>query len=143
MADIDTAIRQKRLAIARLNEQIRVLEQAKAVLEGDEPEAQLPLEPPTGRGPKVKGGIRPKSQTSVAVQVLQEAGSPLHISAILERMRVKGVVARKPSLVSALARLVSRKRVFYRAKKPNTFGLLEWQEPGLAKEVSPSRVSHG
>jgi len=63
------------------------------------------------------------SQIDMAHDILKKARSPLHISAILERIHLAfGLRVDRESLVSSLTKKVSRGDRFLRTEK-NTFGL--------------------
>lgn len=75
------------------------------------------------------GGVRRRrkgrSQVDMAADILAAARSPLHISALLERIQASfGVTIDSESLVSSLSKRVARKDRFKRTA-PNTFGLLK------------------
>lgn len=73
-----------------------------------------------GEGSRRRG----RSHMSIVEDILQEAGSPLHISAIIERARDRFAhELDRESLVSALTKRVTRKDRFVRTA-PNTFALL-------------------
>ena len=64
-----------------------------------------------------------RSQVDMAYDVLKKAGSPLHISQLLARMRSSfGVTVDRESLVSSLTKKVARQDRFLRTGK-NTFSL--------------------
>ena len=62
------------------------------------------------------------SQPSLCIDVLTAAGRPLHVSALLEGLRAKGVEANRDSLVSALSKRLAPRGAFVRTAA-NTFGL--------------------
>ena len=63
------------------------------------------------------------SQVDMAYDILKSARSPLHISAILERIRAQfDVTIDRESLVSSLTKKVAREDRFLRPEK-NTFAL--------------------
>ena len=64
-----------------------------------------------------------RSQLDMAFDILQEAGYPLHISELLERIQARfAQQLDRESLVSALTKRVVRADRFVRTQK-NTFGL--------------------
>lgn len=63
-----------------------------------------------------------KSRTSKCIDVLTEAGRPLHVSALLAALDVRGVRATRESLVSAICKKLAPLGPFVRTA-PNTFGL--------------------
>jgi hypothetical protein len=81
----------------------------------------LPTEP---NGPAKRGRRRSgRSQFDLAYDILAKAGSPLHISALLQQIQSTfGVKVDSESLVSALSKRVARKDRFDRTQ-PNTFTL--------------------
>jgi hypothetical protein len=63
------------------------------------------------------------SQVDMAYDVLKKARSPLHVSALLDRIHAAfGVTVDRESLVSSLTKKVARQDRFLRTEK-NTFGL--------------------
>jgi hypothetical protein len=63
------------------------------------------------------------SQVDMAYDVLKKARSPLHVSALLDRIHSAfGVTVDRESLVSSLTKKVARQDRFLRTEK-NTFGL--------------------
>lgn len=66
-----------------------------------------------------------RSQVDMAFDVLANAGAPLHVNEILERIRAQfSVRVDRDSLVSSLSKKVARADRFRRPAK-NTFALLE------------------
>jgi hypothetical protein len=64
-----------------------------------------------------------QSQVDMAFDILKKARSPLHVSAILERIQTQfGVTIDRESLVSSLTKKVARSDRFLRPEK-NTFSL--------------------
>jgi len=78
------------------------------------------------RGPPAAAGTRVRkslSQVDMAYDILKKARTPLHVSALLERIRAAfGVTVDRESLVSSLTKKVARGDRFLRTGK-NTFGL--------------------
>ena len=75
-------------------------------------------EPPAAPRPR-----RGMSQVDMAFDILKKARSPLHVSAILERIQAQfGVSVDRESLVSSLTKKVARGDRFLRSEK-NTFAL--------------------
>src|SRR4051794_759599 len=70
--------------------------------------------------------VRPRkgmSQVDMAFDILKKARSPLHVSAIIERIQAHfGVAVDRESLVSSLSKKVTRGHRFLRPEK-NTFTL--------------------
>ncbi len=63
-----------------------------------------------------------KSQTSACLDILNEAGRPLHISALLGALDGRGVRTTRESLVSAISKKLAPMGPFVRTA-PNTFGV--------------------
>ena len=130
MQDIGSAIKAKREAIQRLQNELDVLERAWALLEGEPVSSSSPSQVPAQErhlsGPPSKGQFSPTSQVGMTIAVLRDAGAPLHVDEIITRIAQRGTTVKKTSLVGSVARLVTEKRIFYR-KKPNVYGLIEWQ----------------
>jgi hypothetical protein len=86
-------------------------------LRAREPDASQEAKP---RGRRKTG----RPHIDLAFNILTAAGSPLHVSAILERIEAAfGVKIDSESLVSALSKRVARKDRFTRTAR-NTFALL-------------------
>jgi hypothetical protein len=69
-------------------------------------------------------GRKSMSQVDMAYDILKRARSPLHVSAIIERIEQSfGASVDRESLVSALSKKVARRDRFARTEK-NTFALL-------------------
>lgn len=83
---------------------------------------------PTETGHPRKGKIAPDSILGRAIEILRLAGTPLHVKQIMEKMSSRGRKVNFTSLVGALARLSKERRIICRDKKPNTFGLIEWNQ---------------
>ena len=76
---------------------------------------------PTSAG--AKKNLKGRSQVDMAFDILIEAGTPLHVSELLERIKARfGRQVDRESLVSALTKRVLRADRFVRTEK-NTFGL--------------------
>ena len=75
--------------------------------------------PRPGKGPsKKKPGM---SNIDMAIDILQKAGQPLHISEIMARIKTQhGISLNRESLVSALVKKVHREQGLVRTA-PNTF----------------------
>lgn len=63
-----------------------------------------------------------RSQVSLCIDILKEAGRPLHISALLAALEGRSVRATRESLVSALSKQLTPLGKLIRTA-PNTFGL--------------------
>lgn len=76
-----------------------------------------------GAPPSGAKNIKGMSQLDMAFDILKEAGQPLHIRQLLERIHARfGQQVDRESLVSALTTRVVRADRFVRTEK-NTFGL--------------------
>jgi len=147
LKDIDEAIAEKRGHIMRLNNEVQLLERARALLNGGgTPSVARPKEAATkplvrrvGGKPRFhrvrrvsrphpkRGAVSPTSDVGLAIAAYREAGVPLHVNVLLPRMeKAKGSAVNKASLIGSLARLTKNGLHFYRSA-PNTFGLLEWK----------------
>ena len=79
--------------------------------------------------PDSEPGRERKSQISIAYEVLKEAGRPLHVNDLIERVKEqRGIALDRDSLVSALTKKVKRGELFVRTGR-NTFGLRGEAEP--------------
>jgi hypothetical protein len=68
-----------------------------------------------------------RSLPDMAFDVLKEAGHPLHITELIEHLRLRfDRTVDRESLVSSLTKKVLRRDRFTRVAK-NTFGLVEWE----------------
>ena len=75
---------------------------------------------PSAPQPRRRKGL---SQVDMAFDILKKARSPLHVSAILDRIQTQfGVTVDRESLVSSLTKKVARNNRFLRPEK-NTFSL--------------------
>ena len=75
---------------------------------------------PAAPAPRLRKGL---SQVDMAFDILKKARSPLHVSAILDRIQSHfGVAVDRESLVSSLTKKVARGDRFLRPEK-NTFSL--------------------
>jgi hypothetical protein len=68
------------------------------------------------------------SQPRLCEDVLKEAGRPLHVSALVQALRDRGVEANRDSLVSALTKRLAPQGAFVRTAA-NTFGLVGRDTP--------------
>ncbi len=76
-----------------------------------------------GKGPAEAVRKSRRSQVDMAYDILQRAGSPLHISELLKRIEAQfGLRVDRESLVSSLTKKVARGDRFLRTR-PNTFGV--------------------
>lgn len=90
-------------------------------------EAQLRAVRRLRQGAPISPEPRPRSrrsQVDLAFDILKKAGTPLHISEILDRIQSQfGISVDRESLVSSLTKKVARGDRFLRPQK-NTFALL-------------------
>ena len=63
-----------------------------------------------------------KSQTSLCIDILTNAGRPLHVNPLLDALQDRGVSTTRESLVSAITKKLVPVGPFVRTG-PNTFGL--------------------
>lgn len=75
------------------------------------------VEKAPGRG----RGLR-MSQTRLCLDILKEAGRPLHVKALLSALESLGIQAHRESLVSAISKKLAPRGPFVRTAR-NTFGL--------------------
>lgn len=146
LKDIDEAISEKRAHVMRLHRELRLLEEARALLNGGAPNrpAPKPVTKRTARrgGTKTRvhpvrrvllphpkrGAVSPTSDVGMAISAVREAGIPLHVDELIRRIeKSKGKAPNKLSLVGSLARLTKKGLHFYRSE-PSTYGLLEWTQ---------------
>lgn len=79
--------------------------------------------------PDREAGLERKSQISIVYEVLKEAGRPLHVNDLIERVKEQqGIALDRDSLVSAITKKVKRGEIFVRTGR-NTFGLRGEAEP--------------
>lgn len=71
-----------------------------------------------------------KSQTLLCIDILKEAGRPLHVGALLAALEARSVRTTRETLVSAISKKLKPLGAFVRTG-PNTFGLAgrDAQEP--------------
>jgi hypothetical protein len=72
--------------------------------------------------------------------VLKELGAEAHVDKIIKEMASRGVKAPKGSVVGSLYRYAKKGRVFYKAKGPNSFGLLEWKQSRRVERNGDARL---
>lgn len=82
--------------------------------------ARRPLPEPATEA--IAAGAVRKSQTALCIDVLKDAGRPLHVGALLDALRLRGVRTTRESLVSAISKKLKPLGAFVRTG-PNTFGL--------------------
>jgi len=124
-------------AIVQTKQRIKALEAELRRLYADLEEARRALKTEPKRLRSRKGSrlratsldrepYKPGSSVALAVEVLREAGSHLHIDTIIERIKAKGHDVTKSTLVGNLSRYVKEGLVFTRHSRSH-YGLLEWQ----------------
>jgi hypothetical protein len=69
-----------------------------------------------------KSNNKPASNVNLCIDILGDAGRPLHITVLLESITKLGVKTSRDSLVSALSKRLAPNGPFIRTE-PNTFGL--------------------
>ncbi len=148
MKDIAEAVKERRAMILRLQNEVEVLERARALLNGVAADTPRTLEVLLGErlnlretrgararrqqaGHPMKGKVNPKSAVGHALAVLRESGVPLHINEIMARMKKRGAEPKKGSLVSTLMKLDKRQHIFFKSEQPSTFGLIEWRQAAV------------
>ncbi len=155
MKNIDEAIKEKRAAIMRLQEEMETLERARVLLNGGTTHPLTFSETVTLRDSyrvrkgkrlrvhPMRGKVNPKSAIGHAVAVLRDRMNPLHLDEILSGVHKRGGQAKKASLGSSLAKMSKHGQIFYRASQPNTFGLIEWQAVKLTPSTGSLEVKGG
>ena len=124
---IAEAIEHTKLTIARLQAELIALENA-AERMGNVRNPSIQTLPLRRLIEKAKrDDVKPGSHTAHAIEVLREAKKPLHVDDLIAQMEALGHPAPKASVVGALARHVTNRRIFYRPK-PSVYGLLELKE---------------
>lgn len=98
---------------------LTALLRSRAILSGEEPEATL-ASSSLGR----QGGIaRTGSIGALAIEILRDAGRPLHVNELVTRLREKGNKAAKHTVVGSLARYTKIGRMMRTA--PSTYSLAD------------------
>lgn len=124
MRDIHETLRQKEVQLKQLQAEVDALRLAAHLLAEDGEDAT-----------EAKTGI--VSQPQMVKAVLLEAGHPLHVTEIVAAIKKKfGRKLKQPHLTALLYRYKKNGKLFYKDdRRPNTFGLLEWQAktPMLAR----------
>ena len=121
MSDIDKAIADLQVEIQRLHGDLQALFRAKAIVQKSHTAQATTVQKKLVSRPRKKA-----SAVSLAMTVLQQAGTPLHISEIVKRIQEMGVrkVPTKASLGSTMIRYAKQGKMFIKTDKPNTFGIL-------------------
>ena len=78
--------------------------------------------------PAPKGGHQRTSNVNLCLDILGDAGGPLHITSLLDAIVKMGVKTSRDSLVSALSKRLAPNGPFIRTD-PNTFGLAVRDRP--------------
>jgi hypothetical protein len=83
---------------------------------------------------------KPKSQPDMAYAILEEVGKPMHVTQIADQIkRLFKLPVKSNNLGVMLFRYAKRGNRFYKVEgKPNTYGLLKWQE--LSKRFESARI---
>lgn len=136
--EIQKRIRNKEAEIARLESERRELEvqieSAKSYIQGLRD--ILPRAEREDSGPSL-GDFRPGSMPAQVKIILEEAGKPLHINDIVEKLGRENTKQNRLSVAGTLARCVREGMTFTRPA-PNTFGLIgETQESDGGEELPP------
>jgi hypothetical protein len=120
--DISQAIDERQKQIKRLEQEIGTLQMAAKLLAG---------EPKTDR---------PKTQPDMASAVLDEVGKPMHVTQITAQIKKKFANhVKSNNLGVMLFRYAKRGNRFYKVSgKPNTYGLIKWQD--LAERIEAAKV---
>lgn len=118
-AEIDTALEQiasLRDTVKQEERYLQALEDAYRMMDKDSPEG----------GSEVRSIVvlKPGSDLAKVRDILLDAGHPLHIKVIMERMGLGTDQKAQSSLVGSLGQYVRKKKVFDRPE-PNVFGLIE------------------
>ena len=91
------------------------LAEIKRIRAAHEPENSAP-------SPRLARKDAPTSRTGNAIDILTQAGRPLHIQEILEALEERGLAATRDSLVSALTKVIAPAGPVLRVA-PNTFSV--------------------
>jgi len=105
-----------------MHEKELAIREAKAYIQAlEDTQKHLPYEGDS----KDEVSIRPGSSIDKVMKVLKEAGEPLYITDILEKIGREANKSGRQALSGQLANYVRQGRIFTRTA-PNTFGLTEW-----------------
>ncbi len=110
--NIQEAIEERRRQIKSLEQEISALQMAADILKS---------------GAKTE---KPKSQPDMAYAVLEDVGKPMHVAQITAQIKKRFSANVKTNNIAVmLFRYSKRGNRFYKVQgKPNTYGLLKWQE---------------
>jgi hypothetical protein len=111
MKNIFEVLRQKEIEFRRLQQEVEALRTAAHLLADEKEQQQIPA-----------GKL---SQTDMIKAVLKDRGQPMHVKDISEAIEKRFKKQIAPAYV---APVIHRNlgKVFAKADRPNTFGLLEW-----------------
>lgn len=139
LQDIQRKIKAKESEIADIEEEIRSLvikkAAAKAYISGLQdilPRVQRDEAPAETKAAEFRKGSAP----GVVRDMLEKAGTPLHVDVILERMGKAGDKKAKLALVGTLARY-ARQKVGFKKAAPNTYTLIGEPQNGTPQEQMP------
>jgi len=121
--NIQEAIEERRRQIKSLEQEINALQMAADILKGSA---------------KTE---KPKSQPDMAYAILDDIGKPMHVGQITAQIKKRfSVNVKTNNLGVMLFRYSKRGNRFYKVQgKPNTYGLIKWQE--ISERLEPSRGS--
>lgn len=128
--DIERKIRQKEEEATRLREE---LAKAEAYVEAMQESLRL-IKKTTSA--EEGNGIRPGSMIHKAQMILRKVGKPLYVGNLLEQMGREVTKNNRMSLAGSLGTYVRNEQVFTRPA-PNTFGLVEFNEPETEGDDQP------
>lgn len=136
--EIQKRIRNKEAEIVRLESERRgieiQIESARSYIQGLRD--ILPKAEREDSGPS-SGDFRAGSMPAQVKVLLEEAGKPLHINDIVQRLGRENTKQNRLSVAGTLARCV-REGVAFTRPAPNTFGLIgEAQESEVTEELPP------
>ena len=110
--EIKAAILERQRKIEALQKEIAALEFAESLLAG-----------------KTRSE-KPKTQADMASAILEDVGKPMHVGQLVEQIkRIFGESIKSNNLGVMLFRYAKRGNRFYKVQgRPNTYGLVKWQE---------------
>lgn len=130
LQDIQRKIRAKESEIIDIEEEIRTLfvrkEAAKAYISGLQeilPRVQRDESSSGGSAESRRTEFRKGSAPEIVRDMLEKAGTPLHVDVMLDRMGKAGDKKAKLALVGTLARY-TRQGIAFRKAAPNTYALI-------------------
>lgn len=126
MKNVFEILRQKENELRRLQEEIEALRIAARLLADEHDQV-----------PAASGG-KPPSQTAMIRAVLEEKHEPMHVKEIAAAIEKKFRARLKPAYIGPV---IYRQldKIFYKADKPNTFGLLAWTVQNTAHAATQPR----